>query len=78
MRNGLIEIYRSIAEPDCPADLAFLVGVGLANLPKGQVPPSAHLDCGGRLLIGSEQTQQYDLAGRRCLAPHWRAIPQGG
>src|SRR5690606_34302778 len=40
MRNGIIEIYRVVEGQERQADLEFLAGVGSANLPNGQVPPS--------------------------------------
>jgi two-component system nitrogen regulation sensor histidine kinase NtrY len=63
MRNGLVEIYRVVGAVDGSADLAFLVGVGSANLPRGQVPPSADRIAARAVATATEQAQQDDLPG---------------
>ncbi len=69
MRNGLIEIYgvartgSGAPRDGAPPDLVFLVGVGSANLPRGQVPPSADRIAARVVATGAEQEQQDDLPG---------------
>jgi two-component system, NtrC family, nitrogen regulation sensor histidine kinase NtrY len=63
MRNGVIEIYRIVGSLDGSPDLTFLVGVGSANLPRGQVPPSADRIAARVMATGGEQQQQDDLPG---------------
>lgn len=63
MRNGLIEVYRATANADGNSDLEFVAGVGSANLPKGQVPPSADRIAARAVAAGGEQEQQDDLPG---------------
>lgn len=63
MRNGLIEIYRAVAAENGGSDTVFLVGVGSANLPRGQAPPSADRIAARALATATEQEQQDELAG---------------
>lgn len=63
MRNGIIEIYRVIEGQERQADLEFLAGVGSANLPNGQVPPSADRIAARAVETGLEQAQQDELPG---------------
>ncbi len=76
MRNGLIEIYRVVDAPGGPGDLAFLAGVGSANLPKGQLPPSADRLAARVAASGTEQEQQDDLPGGGVLLR--TAVPLAG
>jgi two-component system nitrogen regulation sensor histidine kinase NtrY len=69
MRNGLIELY-GVAVSDgggrgdsAAPDLVFLGAVGSANLPRGQVAPSADRIAARVVAAGAEQSQQDDLAG---------------
>lgn len=63
MRNGLIEIYRVVNGAGQSVDLEFLVGVGSANLPKGQAPLSADRIAARVVATAAEQAQQDDLPG---------------
>ena len=63
MRNGLIEVYGIDPAGAADADLVFLVGVGSANLPRGQVPPSADRIAARAAATATEQEQQDDLPG---------------
>lgn len=78
MRNGLIEIYRVVGAMEGAPDLAFLVGVGSANLPRGQVPPSADRVAARAIATGTEQEQQDDLPGGGVLLRTAVPIVDGG
>jgi two-component system, NtrC family, nitrogen regulation sensor histidine kinase NtrY len=63
MQNGLVDLYRTVAEPGQPPDLSYLFGVGSANLPKDHVPPSADRLAARALISGGDEAQQDDLDG---------------
>ncbi|MEO7192183.1 MAG: ATP-binding protein, partial [Vicinamibacterales bacterium] len=63
MRDGMVEVYRSIAASGRPADVAFLVAVGSAGLPQDRVPPSADRLAARAAASGHEESQQEDLDG---------------
>jgi two-component system nitrogen regulation sensor histidine kinase NtrY len=63
MQDGLVELYRAVAEPGQPPDVAFLFGVGSANLPKDHIPPAADRLAAKATGSGAEEAQQDDLDG---------------
>jgi two-component system nitrogen regulation sensor histidine kinase NtrY len=63
MRDGMVEVYRILSEPDHASDLEFLLAVGSANLPQDHVPPSADRLAGRVAATGREESQQDDLDG---------------
>lgn len=74
MPNGLIEIYRVVAEDGQPGDVAFVAGVGSASLPKGQMPPAADRLAARVVETGGEQSQQDDLPGGGVLLRTARVV----
>lgn len=67
MRDGLVELYRVVREEGHLDDLAFLLGVGSANLPKGHVPPSADRLASRAVAAGRDEAGQEDLDGGGAL-----------
>ena len=78
MRDGLIEIYRVVAEPDRRrADRRVSRRRRIGQPAAGQVPPSADRIAARAVAIGSGQTQQDDLDGGGVLLRTAVPIRQG-
>ncbi len=63
MRDGMVEVYRTLAEPGQPVDVALLIAAGSANLPADHVLPSADRLAARVVATGEEISQQDELDG---------------
>ena len=63
MRDGMVEVYRTIEEPGQPPDVALVIAVGSANLPQNHVRPSADRMAARVAATGREEAQQDELDG---------------
>jgi two-component system nitrogen regulation sensor histidine kinase NtrY len=63
MLNGAVDVYRTITAPGEPSDLAYLFGVGSANLGTDHAPPPADRLAARAIASGHDEAQQDDLDG---------------
>jgi two-component system nitrogen regulation sensor histidine kinase NtrY len=63
MLNGAVDVYRTITAPGEPSDLAYLFGVGSANLGADHAPPPADRLAARAVASGHDEAQQDDLDG---------------
>jgi two-component system, NtrC family, nitrogen regulation sensor histidine kinase NtrY len=63
MRDGMVEVYRTIEEPGQPPDVVFVIAAGSANLPPNRSVPSADRLAARAVSAGREESQQDDLDG---------------
>jgi len=61
LRDGMVELYRTVSDPGHAQDLALLVAVESPTLPKDHVRASADLVAARALASGREETTQDDL-----------------
>lgn len=76
MRNGLIEVYRGVETGGAAMDVEFLSAVGSANLPRGELAPSADRLAARVVAMNRAQDQQDDLPGGGALLR--TAVPVSG
>jgi nitrogen fixation/metabolism regulation signal transduction histidine kinase len=63
MRDGMVEVYRAIAEPGLAPDVALVIAAGAANLPPDHALPSADRLAARVVGQGVEVSQKDDLDG---------------